>query len=93
MDNGARRSANAREFRSLVFNLHGDQISQCDYTLKYINMYGSITPREALDAFGCLRLGARIADLRRRGFAIMTTTNEGRKRYAIYSFMEEGEQE
>lgn len=37
----------------------------------------SISPLEALRDFGCLRLGARISDLRRDGLRISTTMEKG----------------
>ena len=40
--------------------------------LAYMEEHGSITPMEALDSFGCYRLGARIWDLRRDGYDITT---------------------
>lgn len=45
-----------------------------------------ITPLEALDKYGCFRLGARIYDLKCLGWKIDTeiVTNNG-KRYAKYS--------
>ena len=45
-----------------------------DKVLKYLRKYGSITPREALDSFGCMRLAARIHDLREEGYPIVSTT-------------------
>lgn len=41
--------------------------------LDYLQENKSITPREALDLFGCMRLGARIFDLKREGHQISTT--------------------
>ena len=68
-------------------------MTQCEATIDYLNMFGSITPLEALNAFGCFRLGARVSDLRERGYNIRTDINqEGIKRYAIYSY-EEGNDE
>lgn len=44
-----------------------------------------ITPLDALDRFGCLRLSGRICDLRRAGHRIKThTVSENGKRYACY---------
>lgn len=45
----------------------------------------AITPLQAFDKFGCLRLAARIRDLRRQGFNIKTIplTKNG-KRFAAY---------
>ena len=40
--------------------------------LAYMEEHGSITPLEALNAFGCMRLGARIWDLRHEGYEIAT---------------------
>jgi len=45
-----------------------------------------ITPLQALDKYGCLRLAARIADLRERGHNIETVmVDHGEKRFARYS--------
>jgi hypothetical protein len=38
----------------------------------HLESYGSITPLEALDRFGCFRLGARVFELRRSGMPIST---------------------
>lgn len=39
---------------------------------KYLRAGHSITPLEALDKFGCFRLGARILGLRKAGMDIKT---------------------
>ena len=44
--------------------------SQKDLILAYLEQNGSITPLEAQKLFGCMRLGARIWDLRRDGYEI-----------------------
>lgn len=45
----------------------------------------AITPLNALQAFGCFRLGARIWELRREGLDIRTRiVQNGRSRYASY---------
>lgn len=47
-----------------------------------------ITPLEALNKFGCLRLGARIADLKKMGLPIdsnMVRDKVTGKRYAQYT--------
>jgi hypothetical protein len=54
--------------------------------LIYLQSGNSITPIEALDLFGCFRLGARIYDLKRAGYAIKTEmVQDGKKRHAKYS--------
>ena len=40
--------------------------------LKYLKDGNSITPLEALYKFGCMRLGARIYDLKQEGHVIRT---------------------
>ena len=45
----------------------------------------TITTLEALQKFGCLRLAARIADLRKEGLKIVTSyIDRNGKRYACY---------
>lgn len=45
----------------------------------------SLTPMDALRRFGCFRLGARIADLKKQGLNITTTMEkDGNKRFARY---------
>lgn len=47
--------------------------SQCNAIASALKAGARLTPLEALKRFGCLRLGARIADLRKRGMAITST--------------------
>jgi len=45
-----------------------------------------LTPLDALHCFGCFRLGARIYDLKEKGYDIITeTVTENGKRFARYS--------
>lgn len=46
--------------------------SQKDLILAHIEKHGSITPLEAQRLYGCMRLGARIYDLRRDGYDIVS---------------------
>lgn len=68
-----------------------DNDSQCKMILFYLKEYGKITAKDALQLCGCMRLAARIHDLRRKGIPIKTETHEYRNtagnkvRYAIYS--------
>lgn len=68
-----------------------DNDSQCKMILFYLKEYGKITAQDALKLCGCMRLAARIHDLRQKGIPIKTETREyknsaGNKvRYAIYS--------
>ena len=61
--------------------------SQTNQILEALEAGYRITPLDALNRFGCFRLGARIYDLRRAGHAIskrMVKTASG-KRIAEYS--------
>jgi hypothetical protein len=46
--------------------------TQNDLVLDHLRSQGPLTQPEAQDQLGCLRLGARIWDLRQRGHAIRT---------------------
>ena len=64
--------------------------SQKDLILAHIEKYGSITPLEAQQYYSCMRLGARIWDLRRDGYDIVSeiveveTKHGGKARVAQY---------
>lgn len=45
-------------------------MTQNEMVLAYMRDNGSITPKEAMNELGCMRLGARIYDLKRRGVEI-----------------------
>lgn len=69
------------EFEHQCFD---EKKTQTEMTLEYLKRFGSITPLEALSAFGCFRLSARISDLRADGYEISTELNKGKKNFAIY---------
>ena len=46
--------------------------SQADAILAYLKDGNGITPIDALNLCGCFRLSARIADLRKRGYDIVS---------------------
>ena len=46
--------------------------SQSAMILEYLKEGNGITPIDALNLFGCFRLGARIADLKKLGYNIVT---------------------
>ena len=60
--------------------------TQAGRILAYLKRGNSLTPLEALERFGCMRLGARIHELKRRGVNILAdiATING-KRVARYS--------
>lgn len=55
--------------------------TQNDMILQHLRRFGSITPREALELYGCMRLGARIYELKRQGFDIRTGRETARNRF------------
>jgi len=58
--------------------------SQLSKIRRHLVERGSITPLEALHLYECMRLGARIHELRKAGMRIDTHTPPEGKRYAIY---------
>lgn len=49
---------------------HTHAKSQAEKILDYMLSGKAITPIEALDLFGCFRLGARIADIKAKGYLV-----------------------
>lgn len=47
-------------------------MTQTQKVLKYMEAFGAITQRDALE-FGCYRLASRISDLRRQGVPIISS--------------------
>jgi hypothetical protein len=58
-----------------------NKATQREMILRYIREFGSITPHEALREFGCMRLGARIWELRKSGYLITRTMEKRENRY------------
>lgn len=66
------------------------EASQASRILEYMRAGNSITPLDALRLFGCMRLGARIYDLKQRGHVINTLIVKddlSGSRYARYSLV------
>lgn len=69
-----------------------ENISQSKQILAHLQAGKSITPIEALNLYGCFRLGARIYDLIQQGHNInsdMVKDERTGKRYARYSLVTE----
>ncbi len=68
-------------------------MSQENDILSYLQSGKSLTPILALNLFGCFRLGARIWNLKKKGYPIKEAdVRDGKKRYARY-YIEKPEQE
>lgn len=57
------------------------KMTQCDRILRHLEDHGSIDPMEAIRDYGCMRLSARISDLKDRGYEIVAERTRGRNRY------------
>lgn len=55
--------------------------TQCDRILDYFHDFGSITQLEALHDLGCMRLSARIGDLKKQGYKFITKPEKDKNRY------------
>ena len=62
--------------------------THCRLILKHLSSGKHITQMEALKKFGCMRLGARIFDLKEQGYNIKTTMiSKNNKRFAKYQLI------
>ena len=52
-------------------------MTQNERILKYMDTFGSITQREALNVLGVARLASRLNDLRKAGHPIVSIREEG----------------
>ena len=56
-------------------------MSQKDRILQHMEEHGGISPKEAIELYGCMRLGARIYDLKKQGIEINRALETGTNRY------------
>ena len=56
-------------------------MTQSERVLRHLETYGSITPMEAMQEYGIMRLGARVYGLRCAGHPIMKVMEAGKNRY------------
>lgn len=63
-------------------------ISQKEAILQHMRTNGTITPMEALERYGCFRLGARIWELEKEDHIIEHSMGTaGGKRFAVYKLI------
>lgn len=68
-------------------------MTQNERIMKHLEQHGSITPLEAMQEYGIMRLASRISDLRKTGCEIIKTTETSKNRfgeathYARYSLV------
>lgn len=56
-------------------------MTQSDRILRHLQDVGEITPMDAIRDYGIMRLGARVFDLKKLGYPIMTEIKTGKNRY------------
>lgn len=56
-------------------------MNQKSMILRYMADNGSITPVDAMREFGCMRLAARIADIKADGYEIVKAMENSTNRY------------
>ena len=62
--------------------------TQCEQILQYLKEFGTITTFEAFTELGCVRLGARISEMRKDGINIIGETETRRNRFGkLVTFM------
>ena len=55
--------------------------TQCEKIIRYIKDFGSITNRDASFDLGILNFGARMTDLRKKGYQFNVTQETSKNRY------------
>lgn len=58
-------------------------MTQSEMILTHLQRHGSITPQEAMREYGCMRLGARIYDLRQQGHEIQRDMVQAENRFGV----------
>lgn len=62
-----------------------NRVSQNQKILEYLKTHDYISPKDAYEQFGCMRLSGRIFDLKKQGYDIKTEIFYGKdKRFAKY---------
>lgn len=64
-------------------------MTQKEMVKYHIETHGSITPKEAIDLYGIMRLGARIWDLKADGVPIETAMRQVKNRWGKKTFVAE----
>ena len=71
------------------------KMTQCDRILRHMRDYGTIDPMTAIKDYGCMRLSARIGDLKGLGYPIRAERVKNKNRYGestnycVYSLIDE----
>lgn len=57
------------------------KMTQCEKILAFMQKFGKISSRDAMNEFGCMRLASRIHDLKRLGYNIESETVTDRNKF------------
>lgn len=58
-----------------------EKLTQNQRILRHFSDYGAITSAIAMTEYGIFRLASRVADLKKQGYNIKSTTKAGKNRY------------
>lgn len=56
-------------------------ITQTERIIRHIQDYGSITPLEAMQEYGIMRLASRMCDIKRAGYTVRREMETTKNRY------------
>ena len=56
-------------------------MTQTEKILRHMERFGSITPIEALQEYGCMRLASRISDIKRSGIPVHREIVKAKNRF------------
>lgn len=56
-------------------------MTQCEQIEEYMRLFGSITPAEAFNDLGVMRLASRICDMRKAGIQILAKNETKKNRF------------
>ena len=56
-------------------------MTQKDKIMRHLETYGSITPLEALEEYGIMRLASRVSDLKKKGVHITREIKTSKNRF------------
>ena len=56
-------------------------MTQNDKIIRHLHDYGSITPIEAFNEYGIMRLASRVCDLKKKGYDIRSKSTKSVNRY------------
>ena len=59
----------------------GRPMTQTELILNHVQLFGSITPLEALKEYGIMRLASRVHDLKKQGIDLKRTMETAKNRF------------